>query len=157
MGWSDFEFEFFEQIFRVGSAFANSSGNISYRVGLRAARVVDELEPLKIKGLVLHQPFFGGTQRSTLELRLTNDAVLSPIISDLMWELSLPSGMGRDHKYCNPTVNGGSKGLEKIKSLGWKVFVNGCEGDPLNDRQVEIVKLMEGKGVQVVGNFRADP
>ncbi|XVF81813.1 hypothetical protein PTKIN_Ptkin15bG0186100 [Pterospermum kingtungense] len=46
--------------FLMGSS---AGGNISYHVGLRAAGAVDELEPLKIKGLVLHQPFFGGTER----------------------------------------------------------------------------------------------
>ena len=138
--------------FLMGSS---AGGNIAYHVGLRAAGVVHELEPLKIKGLILHHPFFGGSQRSASELRLMNDPVLPPIVSDLMWDLSLPiNGIDREHEYCNPTVDGGSKDLEKMKSLGWKVLVNGCDGDPLIDRQMEVVKLMEGKGVQVVGNFR---
>ncbi|XVF36881.1 hypothetical protein REPUB_Repub19eG0096900 [Reevesia pubescens] len=133
---------------------SSAGGNIAYHVGLRAAGVVHELEPLKIKGLVLNYPFFGGTQRSASESRLMNDPILPPIVCDMMWDLSLPIGVDRDHQYCNPTVDGGSKELERIKSLGWKVMVNGCDGDPLIDRQIELVKLMEGKGVQVVGNFR---
>ncbi|OMO97971.1 Alpha/beta hydrolase-3 [Corchorus olitorius] len=141
----------FSQCFLMGSS---AGGNIAYHVGLRAAGLVRELEPLKIKGLVLHQPFFGGVQRSGSELRLINDPVLPPIVSDVMWDLSLPKGVDRDHEYCNPTAHGGSKELEKLKSLGWKVLINGCDGDPLVDRQMELMKLMEGKGVQVVGNFR---
>ncbi|XP_007038525.2 PREDICTED: uncharacterized protein LOC18605456 [Theobroma cacao] len=137
--------------FLMGSS---AGGNIAYHVGLRAAEVVHELEPLKIKGLVLHQPFFGGTQRIASELRLMNDPVLPPIVSDVMWDLSLPIGVDRDHEYCNPTADGGSKELEKIKSLGWKVLVYGSYGDPLIDRQIELLKLVEGKGVQVVRNVR---
>ncbi|XVF09741.1 hypothetical protein REPUB_Repub07fG0121700 [Reevesia pubescens] len=133
---------------------SSAGGNISYHVGLRASGVVHELEPLKIKGLVLHQPFFGGAQRSASELRLMNDPVLPPIVSDVMWDLSLPIGVDRDHEYCNPTVDGATKQLEKIKLLRWKVLVNCCDGDPLIERQIELVKLMEGKGVQVVRNFR---
>ncbi|XP_021297923.1 probable carboxylesterase 120 [Herrania umbratica] len=137
--------------FLMGSS---AGGNIAYHVGLRAADVIDALEPLKIKGLVLHQPFFGGTQRIASELRLMNDPVLPPIVSDVMWDLSLPIGVDRDHEFCNPTVDGGSKQLEKIKSLGWKVLVNGSDGDPLIDRQIELMKLVEGKGVQAVRNVR---
>lgn len=135
---------------------SSAGGNISYHVGLRAAGLVQELEPLKIKGLVLHQPFFGGNHRTAAELRLINDPVVPLIVSDLMWELSLPAGgVDRDHEYCNPTVDGESKEeLEKMKLLGWKVLVNGCEGDPLIDRQVELVELMKEKGLEVVENFR---
>lgn len=138
--------------FLMGSS---AGGNIAYHVGLRVVGVVEELESLKIKGMVLHQPYFGGTQRTALEMRLMNDPVLPPIVSDVMWDLALPIGVDRDHEYSNPTVEGGSKELEKVKLLGWKVLVNGCDGDPLLSRQMQLVELMEGKGVQVARNFRA--
>ncbi|KAK8627903.1 hypothetical protein V6N13_135500 [Hibiscus sabdariffa] len=137
--------------FLMGSS---AGGNIAYHVGLRAAGMVQELQPLKIKGLVLHQPFFGGKQRSASELRLMSDPVLPPMISDVMWDLALPIGVDRDHEYSNPTVGGGSEEVEKVKLVGWRVMVNGCDGDPLVDRQMELVELMEGKGVEVTRNFR---
>ncbi|KAK8655995.1 hypothetical protein V6N13_108557 [Hibiscus sabdariffa] len=63
------EYVDFSNCFLMGSS---AGGNIAYHVGLRAAGVVQELQPLKIKGLVLHQPFFGGKQRSASELRFMN-------------------------------------------------------------------------------------
>ncbi|KAK2999455.1 hypothetical protein RJ639_023080 [Escallonia herrerae] len=74
--------------------------------------------------------------------------------NDLMWELALPVGVDRDHEYCNPTVGGGPSGTwDEIRVLGWRVLVIGCDGDPLIDRQVELVKVLEEKGVNVVGKF----
>ncbi|KAK1576714.1 hypothetical protein Q3G72_015919 [Acer saccharum] len=144
----------FSTCFLMGTS---AGGNIAYNAGLRAAAEVDHLTPLKIKGLILHHPFFGGVKRTGSELRLVNDPVLPTCVTDLMWDFSLPLGVDydRDHEYCNPTVESGSKVLEQIKSLGWKMMVIGCDGDPLIDRQIELAKIMEQKGVQVVGHFGA--
>lgn len=92
---------------------------MAYHVGLRAAQEIDNLSPLKIKRLILHQPSFGGVQRTESELRLVNDPFFSPCVSDLMWELSLSVGFDRDHKYCNPVVRDDDcvNDLEKIKRL----------------------------------------
>ncbi|KAE8662110.1 2-oxoglutarate and Fe(II)-dependent oxygenase superfamily protein isoform 1 [Hibiscus syriacus] len=76
-------------------------------------------------------------------------------VSDLSWELALPIGADRDHEYCNPTSGKGPTLLENLASIGWRVLVTGCDGDPLIDRQVGLVKLMEEKGVKVVSHFRA--
>jgi acetyl esterase/lipase len=130
----------------------SAGGNIAYHAGLRVAVEVDKLEPLVIKGLILQHPFFGGSQRTESELRLVNDKILPQSVSDALWELSLPIA-DRDHEYSNPTVGGGSQILEKIKLLGWRVLVVGCDGDPLFDREVELAKLMEEKGVLVVRRF----
>ncbi|XP_022718104.1 probable carboxylesterase 120 [Durio zibethinus] len=133
---------------------SSAGANLVYYVGLRAAQEIDNLFPLKIKGLILHQPFFGGVQRTESESRLVNDPFFPPCVSDLMWELSLPIGVDRDHKYCNPMGGGGSFTiLEKIKRLGWRVLVTGCDGDQLIDRQIELMKMMEEKEIQVVGRF----
>ena len=140
----------FSNCYVMGSS---SGGNIAYNAGLRVATEVDHLEPLMIKGLILHQPFFGGTQRTGSEMRLSNDPRLPQSVCDLMWDLSLPIGVDHDHEYCNPTVRGGSELLDQIKLIGWKVLVTGCDGDPLVDRQIELAKMLEEKGVQVVGHF----
>ncbi|KAI9078206.1 hypothetical protein K1719_039820 [Acacia pycnantha] len=65
----------------------SAGGNIAYNAGLRVAAEVDQLEPLKIKGLILVQPFFGGVKRTSSEERLANDTILPPPVTDLVWEL----------------------------------------------------------------------
>ncbi|KAJ4717193.1 carboxylesterase 1-like [Melia azedarach] len=131
----------------------SAGGNIAYHIGLRAVAEADNLLPLKIKGLILNAPYFGGVNRTESELRLGINPLSPLCANDLMWELSLPIGADRDHEYCNPTVGGGSKLLDQFKLLGWKVLVTGGNEDPLIDRQIELSKLIEQKGVKVVSRF----
>ncbi|KAK8579395.1 hypothetical protein V6N13_142604 [Hibiscus sabdariffa] len=143
----------FSNCFIMGSS---AGGNMAYHVGLRAAQETDDLSPLKIKGLILHQPFFGGVQRTQSELIQVNDPFFPPCVSDLMWELCLPVGTDRDHTYCNPTAGKDSFSvLEEMGRLGWRVLVTGCDGDQMIDRQMELVKMMEKKGIKVEGRFGA--
>ena len=116
--------------FLMGSS---AGGNICYHVGLRAAACVDDLKPLKIKGLILHHPFFGGTKRSDSEMRLANDKVGPLSLCDLLWELCLPIGADRDHEYCNPMMGIKTDQFDQIKLLRWKVLVTGCDGDLMID------------------------
>ncbi|KAK7391103.1 hypothetical protein VNO78_19467 [Psophocarpus tetragonolobus] len=131
----------------------SAGGNIAYIAGLRAAAEVNQIKPLQIKALILIQPFFGGTKRTPSEIRLAEDHTIPLPITDLMWNLSLPVGVDRDYKYSNPTIKGGAKILNRIKLLGWRVAVFGCEGDPLVDRERDLVKLLHYKGVHVVRQF----
>ncbi|KAL3499885.1 hypothetical protein ACH5RR_038978 [Cinchona calisaya] len=140
----------FSKAFLMGTS---AGGNIAYHVGLRASTHVGDFEPLRINGLILHHPFFGGTERTESELRLANDKVIPLAVCDLMWDFSLPLGAGRDHEYCNPTKEIKSDQFDQIKALGWMIFVNGCDGDPLIDRQIELWKKLEEKGVSVIGKF----
>ncbi|KAF8379370.1 hypothetical protein HHK36_028804 [Tetracentron sinense] len=139
----------FSRCFVMGES---AGGNIAYHAGLRAAAASDDLEPLKIKGLILHQPFFGGSQRTMSELKLVNDRILPLSANDMMWEQALPIGANRDHEYCNPLMGGGSS-VERVGLMGWWCLVSGCDGDPLMDRQVELVRMLERKGVRVVSRF----
>jgi len=132
---------------------SSAGGNIAYHAALRALDHVDDLQPLRLKGLILHQPFFGGSGRTGSELRLLNSPWLPLSGSDMFWELSLPVGSGRDHEFCNPLLGGGSSQLERLKELGWRVLVTGCSGDPLVDRLKEFVKMLEVKGVRVEERF----
>ncbi|KAL3834530.1 hypothetical protein ACJIZ3_009266 [Penstemon smallii] len=131
----------------------SSGGNLVYHLGLRAAACVDDLAPLKIHGLIFHHPFFGGTQRTLSEVRLNNDKVLPPLLTDVMWDMCLPIGVDRDHEYCNPMVGIKSKILMKVKDQGWKLLVIGCNGDPLVDRQIEFMRMIKDKGLDVIGEF----
>ncbi|KAH9678105.1 putative carboxylesterase 120 [Citrus sinensis] len=128
-------------------------GNVAYHAALLAAAQVDDLLPLKIRGLILLKPFFGGVKRTESELRLANQPILLPSSTDLLWQLALPIGADRDHEYCNPTARGGSKVLGQFRLLGWRVMVTGGSEDTLFDRQVDLAKMMEQKGVNVVSYF----
>lgn len=112
-----------------------------------------DLEPLKIQGLILRQPFFGGKERTKSELKLENDPILPLCVTDLMWELALPIGVDRDHEYCNLRVGNGLQKFDNIRDVGWKVLVSGNGGDPIVDREKELAQLMEEKGVHVVKDF----
>ncbi|KAF2311815.1 hypothetical protein GH714_026867 [Hevea brasiliensis] len=140
----------YNRCFIMGSS---AGANIAYHAGFRVGGEVGSLEPLKIKGLILHHPFIGGTQRTESELRLVNDLHLPLSVSDLMWDLSLPIGVDRDHEYCNPTANGGSKLWENMRLLGWRVLVTGCDGDPTIDRQMELVEMLRAKNVGIASHF----
>ena len=132
---------------------SRNGANIAYHARQRATQFIDDLRPLKIKGLILHHPFFGGSERVRSELGLIKDPFLTLSGTDFMWELSLPIGSDRDHEYCNPTVGSGSSQLEQIRLAGWQVLVTGCNDDPLIDRQMELVKVLEKKCVAVIGSF----
>ncbi|XP_028113439.1 carboxylesterase 1-like [Camellia sinensis] len=131
----------------------SAGANIAYHAGLRATQVIDDLRPLKIKGLILHHPFFGGSERVRSELGLIKDPFLTLSGTDFMWELSLPIGSDRDHEYCNPTVGSGSSQLQQIRLAGWQVLVTGCNDDPLIDRQMEFANMLKEKGLRTVTHF----
>ncbi|XP_044505236.1 probable carboxylesterase 120 [Mangifera indica] len=131
----------------------SAGANLAYHIGLRVAAQVEDLLPFKIKGLILQQPFIGGVKRTESELRLMNNQNFPVCLSDLMWELSLPHGADRDHEYCNLTMGGGSDLLDRIKQHGWKVLITATTGDPMIDRQIEMVKMMEQKALQVKSHY----
>ncbi|XP_010272622.1 PREDICTED: carboxylesterase 1 [Nelumbo nucifera] len=136
------------QCFLMGSS---AGGNIAYHAGLRAQAMAHDLEPLKITGLILHQPFFGGSQRTESESNLANNPFLPLSVTDVMWELSLPVGSDRDHVYSNPMTTGSL--THQIGLLG-RCLVTGCSGDLLISQQMEFVKMLEEEGVTVVSWFQ---
>ncbi|CAO2838941.1 unnamed protein product [Amaranthus hypochondriacus] len=131
----------------------SAGGNIVYTVGLRASQLIKKLKPLDIRGLVLIQPFFGGMNRTQSEISLPDSSGLPLVITDLMWNLSLPLGANRNHPYCNPIIKNGSKKFKIVKELGWRVAIAGCDGDRLFDKQVELYKYLKKQRVNVIGNF----
>ncbi|CAF2145019.1 unnamed protein product, partial [Brassica napus] len=135
-------------LFNVFLMGTGSGGNLAYSVGHRVANVLDPL--LRICGLILHHPFFGGEERCESKIRHENDRVFPPAVGDLCWELCLPVGENRDHAYSNPTMG---DGLEVLGALKWKVMVCGGGGDPMIDRQRDVAKLMKEKGIHVVECF----
>lgn len=117
--------------------------NFGSAAGLRA--------PSKMAGLILNQPYFGGTTRTASEAASVDDPMLPLPANDMMWGLALPEGADRDHEYCNPTA----KVPTGVKRLP-RCLVKGSKGDPLVDRQREFVEVLEGAGVDVTAKFDDD-
>ncbi|KAL3814888.1 hypothetical protein ACJIZ3_016156 [Penstemon smallii] len=122
--------------------------NIAFNAALRMPEL--KLQPLKVAGTILNQPFFGGKQRTKSELKLATDEYFPLPVHDLLWELALPLGTDRDHRYCNPFVDGPMK--DKVKHLG-RCLVIGFGGDPLIDRQQTFVHMLVQQGVRVEARF----
>ncbi|XP_065869482.1 carboxylesterase 1-like [Euphorbia lathyris] len=130
----------------------SAGGNIAYHTGLRVCRSGRELEPLKIQGLVLHHPYFGGLERTGSELKMGNECSFPLDGNDFLWEFSLPVGSDRDHEYCNP-MGSSTNSCQFIREAGLRILVLGCYGDPLIDRHMEFAKMLEDKGVMTVAHF----
>ncbi|KAJ4956026.1 hypothetical protein NE237_012809 [Protea cynaroides] len=128
-------------------------GNIVYNTALRLSKLgSDQIQPLKICGLILNQPGFSGIQRTASELRLIDDPVVPLSVADLVKELSLPRGADGDHEYWNPMLKGLPESeIESLKSQRWLVFFGG--EDPLMDKQKEFLKMLEESGVKFVAQF----
>jgi acetyl esterase/lipase len=109
-----------------------------------------DLSPLKIDGIILNQPLFGGRKRTKSEMKFLADQVASLPAMDLMWELALPEGADRDHPFCNPMADGPHK--SKLRSLQ-RCLVFGFGRDPLVDRQQEFVQMLILHGANVEACF----
>nr|XP_043630575.1 probable carboxylesterase 9 [Erigeron canadensis] len=135
----------FSRVFLYGTS---CGGNIVLHTTLRALNY--NLSPLTIEGIILSQPLIGGKKRTKSELKLAADPLFPLPVIDLVWELALPKGTDRDHRFCNPL--GDQQVVEKMKNLG-RCLVIGFGGDPLIDRQQDLVQAMVLQGVAVEARF----
>lgn len=124
----------------------SAGGNIVHHVGCRVAGEGD-MSPVKIVGHVLIQPFFGGEERTPVEVRLSNSLPLLTLeAADWYWKVFLPEGATRDHPAAN--VMGADSpdilGLPLPPSL---VVVGGL--DILKDRDLEYFEYLKRMGKQV--------
>ncbi|KAL6569421.1 hypothetical protein OROMI_013935 [Orobanche minor] len=135
----------FSRVFLKG---LGSGGNIAYQAALRALDL--DLEPLKIVGLIMNQPLFGGLQRTESEIKYAGNPFFPLHVTDLAWSLSLPEGADRSHEYCDPSTFGSH--WDNIGRLPTTV-VRTCQEDMLVDRQQEFAKMLAARGVHVVPQF----
>lgn len=125
-----------------------SGGNIVFFSALYACGM--QLEPLQIAGIILNQPMFGGVQRTESELLYATDEIAPLPVFDLLWELALPKGVGRNHRYCNPIQPGPH--TEFLSRIG-KCLVIGFGEAALIDRQQDFVTMLVAHGARVQANF----
>ncbi|XP_022759525.1 probable carboxylesterase 9 [Durio zibethinus] len=125
-----------------------SGGNIAFHAALRALNY--DIKPLNIIGIFMNQPMFGGKQRMPSELKYATDQLIPLPALDLLWELALPKGTDRDHRFCNPLENGPYK--SKVSSIG-RCLVIAFNMDPMLDRLQAFVETLVKQGVQVEARF----
>ncbi|KAK6143036.1 hypothetical protein DH2020_023384 [Rehmannia glutinosa] len=121
-----------------------------HRVQRRAAAAGDEAAAAENRRNDNESAVLRRKKRTKSELKLATDLYFPLPVHDLLWELALPVGTDRDHRFCNPFVDGPIK--EKVRNLG-RCLVIGFGGDPLIDRQQEFVQMLVEQGVQVEARF----
>ncbi|KAL5581961.1 hypothetical protein UlMin_014403 [Ulmus minor] len=136
----------FSSLFLAGDS---AGANIAYHVTSRLAAINDSiLKPLRLKGAILIQPFFGGESRTGSEKYAAQppNSALTLSASDSYWRLSLPLGANRDHPWCNPLANGTAK-LRDLRFPAMMVCVS--EMDILRDRDLEFCNVLVSLGKKV--------
>jgi len=135
----------FSAVYLMGDS---AGGNIAHHVvALRGG--VEAWNPIKLKGSILVEPFFGAEQRTLSESECPCDAVLNLELSDAFWRLSLPVGSDRDHPFSYPC----SPGAPKLENMSFPPLLAAISSrDMLRDRGHEYCELLkqQGKSVEVV-------
>ncbi|RWW25676.1 hypothetical protein GW17_00009965 [Ensete ventricosum] len=95
--------------FLVGDS---AGGNIVHHVARRWAADADGgWKRVRLSGMVLIQPYFGGEERTEAELRLVGAPLVSVERTDWLWRAFLPEGADRDHEASNDWQRRYYKGL----------------------------------------------
>uniref|UniRef100_A0A7N0ZZI6 Alpha/beta hydrolase fold-3 domain-containing protein n=1 Tax=Kalanchoe fedtschenkoi TaxID=63787 RepID=A0A7N0ZZI6_KALFE len=126
---------------RVFLSGDSAGGNLAHHVAVRAGQ--HEFKELKIVGMVLYMPFFGGEERTESEKRLVNVPLINPETTDWMWRSFVPEGADRDHAAVNVFGANGAD-ISALPFPSTVVFIGGF--DPLQDRQRRYVEWLKGSG-----------
>ncbi|KAI7725460.1 hypothetical protein M8C21_025465 [Ambrosia artemisiifolia] len=122
----------------------SAGGHITHYVAERAAQF--KFQQLKVIGLVVIQPFFGGEERTDSEVRLDGTApILSMRRTDALWKAFLPLGepYNRDHPSIN--ISGPNAGdISKVDLPPTMVVVAGF--DILRDWQIRYYEWLKKSG-----------
>ncbi|CAN6374860.1 unnamed protein product [Urochloa humidicola] len=128
----------------------SAGGNIAHHVARRYAcsSGAAPFRNVRLAGLIAIQPFFGGEERTSSELRLAGAPIVNVPRTDWMWRAFLPAGSDRNHEACSPDAAAGLGGSPEFPPV--TVVVGGY--DPLQDWQRRYCDAMrrEGKEVTVV-------
>lgn len=127
--------------FLVGDS---AGGNLIHHSAVRASGY--DFQKLKIIGLVLLQPFFGGEERTGSEIRLVGSPVLNFKLTDWFWKAFLPEGSDRDHPASN-VFGPKSDDISGVKFPDMLLVIGGF--DILQDWQRRYYQGMKKEGKQV--------
>lgn len=128
----------------------SAGGNIAHNVAIKSIR--EQINNVKITGLVLIHPYFGSEKRT--EEELAEGAAEHVASNDMFWGLSIPEGSNSDYFGCNfekaelsesqwsrfPAVMVHVAGLDFLKERGVMY------AEFLQKKQVKVVKLVETTG-----------
>ncbi|XP_015885876.3 probable carboxylesterase 17 [Ziziphus jujuba] len=134
---------------RVFLSGDSAGGNIAHNVAVKY--ICEQINNVKIRGLVLIHPYFGSEKRT--EEELDEGAAGHVASNDMFWGLSIPEGSNRDYFGCNvekaelsesqwsqfPAVMVHVAGLDFLKQRG-VMYV-----EFLQKKQVKEVKLVEAE------------
>ncbi|KAF6168671.1 hypothetical protein GIB67_042364 [Kingdonia uniflora] len=150
----------FGRVFISGdSAGANIAHNLAVLFGAGS----EELAPVRLRGYVLLEPFFGGTMLTKTEAEGSKEAILNLELMNKLWRLSIPVGATKDHQIVNP-FGPASPLMETLELDPILVVVGG--NDLLKDRVEEYASKLKawGKKIEYVeyedkqhGFFSFDP
>eukprot|EP00249_Psilotum_nudum_P003954 c17470_g1_i1 orf=300-1292(-) len=134
----------YADVSRCFLAGCSAGGRIVHQVALMASG--SDLAPLRIRGLILQVPFFGGVSRTPAEIKSAEEEALPLPRTDAYWALSLPLGEDRDHPFSNALRSQ----ADSIFTSDWPpslVLVAGR--DVLYDRDIEYVEALQKAGKDV--------
>ncbi|KAF3337796.1 putative carboxylesterase 18 [Carex littledalei] len=120
----------------------SAGGNIIHHVTRRWAASVDSWEKVRIKGIVVLQPYFGSEERTEAELRLEGAPVVSMARADWGWKAFLPEGADRNHE----AAHGFSDAAEKLEEAFPPAMVVIGGYDPLQDLQKRYYEMLKARG-----------
>uniref|UniRef100_A0A0E0JE75 Alpha/beta hydrolase fold-3 domain-containing protein n=1 Tax=Oryza punctata TaxID=4537 RepID=A0A0E0JE75_ORYPU len=125
------------------SAGANLAHHVTVRVG--SGQLV--VNPVRVAGYVLIDPFLAGVERTAAEANPPADvSMLTVEMADQLWRMSLPVGATRDHPLANP-FGPDSTSLETVALPAALVVASG--GDVLYDRVVDYAARLKKMGKEV--------
>lgn len=133
---------------RVFLSGDSAGGNIAHNVAI--ATIKNNIDNVKIAGILLIHPFFGSEERSPKEMV---DVEANEVrMNDMFWKLSIPKGSNRDYFGCNfEMVELGEDQWGRFPKV--VVYVAGL--DFLMERGVMYVAYMRRKGVKDVELIQA--
>ncbi|KAE8817429.1 hypothetical protein D1007_04850 [Hordeum vulgare] len=128
----------------------SAGGNIAHHVAHRwtSPAAATSSNPVRLAGIILLQPYFGGEERTEAELRLEG---VGPVVnmrrSDWFWKAFLPEGADRNHPAAHVTGEAGPEPELPEAFPPAMVVVGGF--DPLQDWQRRYAAMLQRKGKAV--------